>query len=59
MVSKDTSKIDLYEIGPRFMLKFVVILDGVLGGEVLYRAPIYKQILKKSKLDARHRKERT
>lgn len=31
-VSKDTSKIDLYEIGPRFILRFSCILDGVLGG---------------------------
>lgn len=29
------------------------ILDGVMGGEVLYRAPVTKLIPKKSKLDKR------
>lgn len=48
-ISKQESKIDLYEIGPRFLMKTVCILDGVMGGEVLYRAPVVKNILKKSK----------
>lgn len=29
------------------------ILDGVMGGEVLYRAPVSKLVPKKSKLDRR------
>lgn len=29
------------------------ILDGVMGGEVLYRAPVSKLVPKKSKLDKR------
>lgn len=52
-VSKDHSKIDLYEIGPRFIMKISCILDGVMGGEVLYRAAVYKKVLKKSKHDPR------
>ncbi len=29
------------------------VLDGVMGGEVLYRSPVIKKFLKKSKLDKR------
>ena len=29
------------------------ILDGVIGGEVLYRSPVMKKTLKKSKTDKR------
>lgn len=52
-VNKDKDKIDLYEIGPRFMMQVNCILDGVMGGEVLYRAPVTKLILKKGKQDKR------
>jgi hypothetical protein len=52
-VSKQENKIDLYEIGPRFVMKIVCILDGVIGGEVLYKAPIVKKVIKKSKEDKR------
>jgi ribosome biogenesis protein BRX1 len=57
-VSKKESKIDLYEIGPRCMMKVACILDGVMGGEVLYRSAVVKNILKKSKEDKRkHEKQ--
>jgi hypothetical protein len=52
-VNKDKDKLDLFEIGPRFMMRINCILDGVMGGEVLYRAPVTKKILQKSKLDKR------
>ena len=29
------------------------ILEGVMGGEVLYRAPVIKNVAKKSKFDKR------
>lgn len=29
------------------------ILEGVMGGEVLYRAPVIKSVAKKSKFDKR------
>lgn len=31
-LSKDETKIDLYEIGPRLIMKTVCILDEVMGG---------------------------
>lgn len=52
-VSKTEKKVDFYEIGPRFIMNTICILDGVLGGEVLYRAPVIKKYLKKSKTDPR------
>lgn len=52
-VSKTEKKVDLYEIGPRFILNTICILDGVVGGEVLYRAPIMKKFLRKPKGDKR------
>lgn len=52
-VNKDKDKLDLFEIGPRFIMNINCILDGVMGGEVLYRAPVTKLIPKKSKLDKR------
>ncbi len=52
-MNKDKDKLDLFEIGPRFMMRINCILDGVMGGEVLYRAPVTKKILQKSKLDKR------
>jgi hypothetical protein len=52
-VNKDKDKIDLYESGPRFLMNINCILDGVMSGEVLYRAPIVKQVPKKGKLDKR------
>jgi Brix domain len=35
-------KTELYEIGPRFLLNPIVILDGNLSGEVLYQNPDYE-----------------
>jgi ribosome biogenesis protein BRX1 len=52
-VNKDKDKIDLYEVGPRFIMNINCILDGVMSGEVLYRAPVTKMIPKKGKLDKR------
>ncbi len=52
-VNKDKDKLDLYEIGPRFIMHVNCILDGAMGGEVLYRAPVTKMIPKKGKLDKR------
>jgi ribosome biogenesis protein BRX1 len=37
-VNKETDKLKLYEIGPRFLMNPQVILDGIMGGEVLYRS---------------------
>jgi hypothetical protein len=34
-------------------MKINCILDGVMGGEVLYRAPVVKMVAKKGKLDKR------
>lgn len=51
--SKTEKKVDLYEIGPRFIMNTICILDGVIGGEVLYRAPVIKKYLKKPKADNR------
>ena len=31
-MNKDKEKIDLYEIGPRFMMRVNCILEGVIGG---------------------------
>jgi len=45
--------VDLYETGPRFLMKVNCILDGVMCGEVLYRAPVLKMIPKKGKMDKR------
>ncbi len=39
------------------MMQVQVILDGVVSGEVLYRAPVIKKVLKKSKHDPRKNKE--
>ena len=39
----------MYEIGPRFLMDVQVILDGVMGGEVLYRSEILKKVAKKNK----------
>jgi hypothetical protein len=47
--NKEHSKTELYEIGPRFVLDPVCILEGVMKGEVLYR----NQLLKKT--DKKHR----
>ena len=52
-MNKDKDKVDLYEVGPRFLMNISCILDGVMGGEVLYRAPVTKFILKKGKFDKR------
>lgn len=52
-MNKDKEKLDLYEIGPRFIMSVSCILDGVIGGEVLYRSPVMKKTLKKSKTDKR------
>ena len=52
-VNKDKDKLDLFEVGPRFIMNINCILDGVMGGEVLYRAPVTKLIPKKGKLDKR------
>lgn len=52
-VNKDKDKLDLFEIGPRLIMKLSCILDGVMGGEVLYRAPVTKKVLQKGKLDKR------
>jgi hypothetical protein len=37
-------------------MKNVCILEGVMGGEVLYRAPVFKKVVKKSKEDKRTKK---
>ena len=52
-VNKDKDKLDLYEIGPRCLMEPVCILDGVMGGEVLYRSAVVKKVAKKSKFDKR------
>jgi hypothetical protein len=52
-VNKDKDKLDLFEIGPRLIMKLNCILDGVMGGEVLYRAPVTKKVLQKGQLDKR------
>lgn len=39
----------LYEIGPRYLMDVQVILDGIMGGEVLYRSAIVKKIPKRNK----------
>ena len=52
-MNKDKDKLDMYEIGPRFLMVPICILDGVMGGEVLYRCPIVKKVAKKSKFDKR------
>ena len=39
-------------------MKPVCILEEVLGGQVLYRAPVYKKILKKAPADKRKDIER-
>jgi hypothetical protein len=44
----------LYEIGPRYLMDVQVILDGIMGGEVLYRSAIVKKIPKKNKGKVRH-----
>ena len=44
---------DLYEIGPRFLMEPVCILDGVMGGEVLYRSALVRKVAKKSQFDKR------
>jgi hypothetical protein len=48
-VNKEKDKLTLYEIGPRFLMDMQVILDGVMGGEVLYRSEILKKVAKKNK----------
>jgi len=45
----------LYEIGPRFLMDPQVILDGVMGGEVLYRSAIVKKVAKKNKTKHSHK----
>ena len=57
VINKEKEKVDLYEIGPRFLMRVNCILDGVISGEVLYRAPVVKHIMKKSKLDPRKGRE--
>ena len=52
-VNKDKDKVDLYEIGPRFMMDVSCILEGAMGGEVLYRSPVIKKVVKKGKFDKR------
>ena len=52
-MNKDKDKLDLYEIGPRFLMEVVCILDGVMGGEVLYHSPVIKRVIKKGKFDKR------
>jgi ribosome biogenesis protein BRX1 len=52
-VNKDKDQLDLYEIGPRFLMNVNCVLDGVMCGEVLYRAPVLKKIPKKGKMDKR------
>ena len=52
-VNKDKDTVDMYEIGPRFMMDTTCILDGVMRGEVLYRSEITKRIPRKGKLDKR------
>jgi ribosome biogenesis protein BRX1 len=47
----DTSKLQLSEIGPRFSLSLIRILDGVSGGKSLYVNPFYispTQMIKKN-----------
>lgn len=39
-------------------MKPACILDGVMGGEVLYRAAIYKKVAQKTKGDKRKNKVR-
>lgn len=53
-VNKEKDKLALYEIGPRFLMDVQVILDGVMGGEVLYRSAIVKKIPKKNKSKQRN-----
>ncbi len=48
-VNKEKDKLTLYEIGPRFLMDMQVILDGVMGGEVLYRSEILKKVAKRNK----------
>ena len=57
-MNKDKDKLDLYEIGPRFLMDIVCILDGVMGGEVLYRSPVIKRVIKKGKFDKRKLREK-
>lgn len=45
----------MYEIGPRFLMDPQVILDGVMGGEVLYRSAIVKKVAKKNKTKHSHK----
>ena len=42
-------KTELFEIGPRFLLNPIVILDGNLSGEVLYQNPEYESRVEVSK----------
>jgi hypothetical protein len=48
-VNKEKDRLALYEIGPRFLMDVQVILDGVMGGEVLYRSAIVKKVARKNK----------
>ena len=39
-------------------MDIVCILDGVMGGEVLYRSPVIKRVIKKGKFDKRKLREK-
>ena len=55
-VNKDQTSTELYEIGPRFLLKPLLILSSLFSGDVLFRDKLVTVIDKKNKKSHRHQR---